>query len=84
MDSFKVILARQAERDLNSIAAYISKHASPATAERFGNQLIDKALTLANMLNAAELSLNYGRPTFERSSFAVIGLCIGFVPIWCK
>lgn len=49
MDGFKVIFAQQAERDLNSIAAYISKHAGPVTAERFGNQLIDKALTLANM-----------------------------------
>jgi toxin ParE1/3/4 len=46
MDGFKVVFAHQAERDLKSIAAYISKHAGPTTAERFGNQLIDRALTL--------------------------------------
>jgi CubicO group peptidase (beta-lactamase class C family) len=49
MDEFKVIFAEQAERDLKSIAAYISKHAGPETANRFGNQLIDRSLTLVSL-----------------------------------
>ena len=49
MDEFKVVFAEQAQRDLKSITAYISKHAGSQTAQRFGNQLIDRALTLAKL-----------------------------------
>ena len=49
MEGFRVIFAQQSERDLKSISRYISRHAGPNTAIRFGNQLIDRALTLSKL-----------------------------------
>ena len=41
-----VIFAPQAVRDLEVIVRFIRRHAGGEIAERFGNQLIDKALSL--------------------------------------
>jgi len=49
MDQFQVTFAPRAERDLKSIASFIARRSSAAIAERFGNRLIDRALTLATM-----------------------------------
>jgi len=49
MDEFKVIFAPQAGRDLKSITFYIARHSNSGIAKRFGNQLIDRALTLATL-----------------------------------
>jgi len=48
MDEFEVTFAPRAERDLYSIALYIARQSSSEIAHRFGNQLIDRALTLAS------------------------------------
>ncbi len=47
MDQHKVIFAPRAERDLQSLTQFIVLQSSPEIAARFGNQLIDRALTLA-------------------------------------
>ena len=46
MDPYKVSFAPRAERDLLSITIFIARQSSADIAERFGNQLIDRALTL--------------------------------------
>lgn len=52
MDEFQVTFAPRAERDLQAIATYIARHSGREIAEKFGNQLIDRALTLASFPNA--------------------------------
>jgi len=85
MDEFKVIFAEQAERDLKSIATYISRHAAPETAQRFGNQLIDRALTLASLPERGrvvpELRLPDVREIIFRSYRIVYRLRPGMVEI---
>lgn len=49
MDQFRATFAPRAERDLKSIAFFIARHSSSEIAERFGNRLIDRALTLATL-----------------------------------
>ena len=46
MERFKVTFAPQAERDLLAIAEFIAGRNSVDVASRFGNRLIDRALTL--------------------------------------
>jgi toxin ParE1/3/4 len=69
MDEFKVIFAEQAERDLKSITAYISKHAGPEIANRFGNQLIDCALTLASLPERGRVVPEIGQPAIREIIF---------------
>ena len=47
MDDFEVGFAPRAERDLHGITRYIARHSGSDVAHRFGNQLVDRALTLA-------------------------------------
>jgi plasmid stabilization system protein ParE len=44
-----VIFAPRAIRDLEDIVRFISRHIGCETAERFGNRLIDKSLTLCSL-----------------------------------
>ncbi len=45
---FKVILTPQSQEDLRGIVSFIARH-NPARAKSFGNELIDRALTLAEL-----------------------------------
>jgi addiction module RelE/StbE family toxin len=58
---FKVVFAEQSERDLKSIARYISRHAGTHIATRFGNQLIDHALTLATLPERGRIVPEFGQ-----------------------
>jgi plasmid stabilization system protein ParE len=49
MERYQVIFAPQAERDLLAIAHFIAANNSVDVAARFGNRLIDRALTLASL-----------------------------------
>ena len=61
----KIVFAPQAERDLESIVRYISHHAGSSIAERFGNQLIDKALTLVSFPERGRIVPEAGPPFRE-------------------
>ena len=49
MDRFEVIFAPRAEWDLKSITFYIARRSNVEIAARFGNSLIDRALTLTTL-----------------------------------
>lgn len=50
MDAYNVIFAPRAEADLRSITFHIARRAGAVIAERFGDQLINKALSLSTLL----------------------------------
>lgn len=62
---YKVIFAPQAGRDLESIVRYIAKHAGTQVAERFGMQLVEKALTLARFPERGRIVPEIGMPFRE-------------------
>ena len=63
--SYKVIFAPQAGRDLESLVRYIARHASAKIAERFGLQLVDKALSLATFPERGRIVPEVGLPFRE-------------------
>lgn len=63
--SHKVIFAPQAGRDLESLVRYIARQASPEIAERFGLQLVDKALSLATFPERGRIVPEVGAPFRE-------------------
>lgn len=63
--SYKVIFAPQAGRDLESLVRYIAHQASPEIAERFGLQLVDKALSLATFPERGRVVPEVGPPFRE-------------------
>jgi len=63
--NFKVIFAPRAERDLKSIVYYIAKHAGPEIAERFGVQLVEKALSLNTFPERGRVVPEVGKPFRE-------------------
>jgi len=64
-ENFKVIFAHRAERDLKNIVHYISKHAGSEIAERFGIQLVEKALTLNTFPKRGRVVPEVGEPFRE-------------------
>jgi len=69
MDSFEVTFAPRAERDLQTIASYIAARNSPEIAERFGNRLIDRALTLATLPERGRVVPELGDPEIREIFF---------------
>jgi plasmid stabilization system protein ParE len=61
----KVIFAPQAGRDLESVVRYIARQASPEIAERFGMQLVEKALSLATFPERGRVVPEVGAPFRE-------------------
>ena len=82
--SHKVIFAPQAGRDLESLVCYIARQASPEIAERFGLQLVDKALSLAELPERGRVVPEVGPPFREiifRSYRIVYRLSDGLVEV---
>ena len=80
----KVIFAPQAGRDLESIVSYIARQASPEIAERFGLELVDKALSLSSLPERGRVVPEVGQPFREiifRSYRIVYRLSAGLVEI---
>jgi toxin ParE1/3/4 len=63
--SYKVVFAPRAGRDLESAVRYIAQHAGSEVAERFGMQLVDKALTLATFPERGRVVPEVGLPFRE-------------------
>ena len=63
--NFKVIFAPQAGRDLENIVYYIAKQAGADVAERFGIQLIEKALSLKTFPERGRVVPEVGEPYRE-------------------
>jgi len=63
--SFKVIFAPQAGRDLENIVKYIARHAGENVAERFGMQLVEKALSLNRLPERGRVVPEVGKPFRE-------------------
>jgi len=61
----KVIFAPQASRDLEAIVRYTVRHSSPEIAERFGVQLVEKALSLASLPERGRVVPEVGEPFRE-------------------
>ena len=85
---FQVIFAPRAERDLESAVRYIAKHAGSEIAQRFGMQLLDKALTLATFPERGRAVPEIGLPFREifyrsyRIVFRVVGKRVEVVRFW--
>jgi plasmid stabilization system protein ParE len=82
--SHKVIFAPQAGRDLEALVRYITRQASPEIAERFGLQLVDKALSLAVFPERGRVVPEVGLPFREiifRSYRVVYRLSDGLVEV---
>ena len=62
---YKVIFAPQAGRDLEAIVGYIARNAGAEVAERFGLQLVDKALSLATFPERGRVVPELGVPFRE-------------------
>ena len=69
MDQFQVIFAPRAERDLKSITFRIARLSSAEIAERFGNRLIDRALTLATLPERGRIVPELGEPDLREIIF---------------
>ena len=63
--NFKVIFAPRSERDSKTIVHYIAKHAGTGIAERFGIQLIEKALSLKTFPERGRVVPEVGKPFRE-------------------
>lgn len=63
--NFKVIFAPQAGRDLETIVQYIAKNAGAEVAERFGIQLLEKALSLRSLPERGRVVPEVGNPFRE-------------------
>ena len=63
--NFKVIFAPRAGRDLESIVYYIAKNAGSEIAERFGIQLVEKALSLRVFPERGRVVPEVGEPFRE-------------------
>jgi plasmid stabilization system protein ParE len=63
--NFKIIFAPQAGRDLEAIVHYIAKNAGAEVAERFGVQLIEKALSLRTFPERGRVVPEIGEPFRE-------------------
>jgi plasmid stabilization system protein ParE len=71
MDQFQVIFAPRAERDLQSITFFIARQSSAEIAERFGNRLIDRALTLATLPERGRIVPEFGNPQIREIIFKI-------------
>lgn len=60
---YRVIFAAQADRDLEQIVRFLAQK-NPVAAERLGNELIDDALTLAQLPRRGGVVRN--RPAYRR------------------
>jgi plasmid stabilization system protein ParE len=60
-----VIFAPRALRDLESVVRFISGHAGGGIAERFGNRLVDKALSLQRLPERGRIVPETGLPYRE-------------------
>jgi plasmid stabilization system protein ParE len=74
-ETHKVIFAPRSADDLATIVKYIAKNSSSTVAERFGMQLVNKALSLASMPHRGRVVPEVGLPT-GRSFFVAIELFI--------
>ncbi len=89
MDHFTVIFAPRAERDLQAITYYIARHTDAQIADRFGNQLIDRALTLASLPERGRVVPEFGDPGIReilfksyRIIYRVRGQAVEVVRFW--
>ena len=64
-ETHQVIFAPQSLRDLETIVRYVSRHAGPETATRFGTQLVDKAMTLTSLPERGRVVPEVGLPDRE-------------------
>lgn len=69
MDQHEVVFAPRAERDLQSLTRFIALRSSPEIAGRFGNQLIDRALTLASLPERGRMVPELGLPEIREIIF---------------
>jgi len=63
--NFQVIFAPQAGRDLETIVYYIARHSGADIAERFGMQLVEKALSLKTFPERGRVVPEVGKPFRE-------------------
>ena len=88
MDQIPVIFAPQAIRDLEVIVRFIKGHAGGGIAERLGNRLIDKALSLRSLPERGRIVPETGLPYREiiyknyRIIFRVNGDNVEIVRFW--
>jgi plasmid stabilization system protein ParE len=68
-----VVLTPQAQDDLREIVSYIARD-SPDRARRFGNTLIDQALSIGIFPEMGQVVFEVGDPSVLRSSMDPIGL----------
>jgi toxin ParE1/3/4 len=86
--NFKVIFAPQAGRDLETIVQYIAKHAGAEIAERFGIQLVEKALSLKTFPERGRVVPEVGQPFREiifrsyRIVFRLSGDLVEVIRFW--
>lgn len=81
---YKVIFAPQAGRDLESLVRYVARNAGSEIAERFGLQLVEKALSLAVFPERGRVVPEVGLPFREiiyRSYRIVYRLSDGLVEV---
>jgi len=69
----KVIFAPRASQDLEAIVKFIAKNSGTMIAERFGMQLVDKALSLAALPERGRVVPEMGLP-YREIIFGVTGL----------
>lgn len=62
MGAYNVVFAPRAEADLKSITFHIAREAGAVVAERFGNQLIDKAVSLSSLPERGRIVPEYQDP----------------------
>lgn len=87
-DVRQVIFAPQAGRDLESAVRYVARHAGAQVAERFGLQLLEKALSLARLPERGRIVPELGPPFREiiyrsyRIVYRVSGSRVEVIRFW--
>src|SRR5688572_21689002 len=69
MDRFEIIFSPRSERDLKSITFYVAQRSSLEIAARFGNSLIDRALTLKTLPMRGRVVPEIGDPNIREIIF---------------
>jgi plasmid stabilization system protein ParE len=74
---FKVFLSEEALSDLERVIAYLTSH-NPDAAVRFGNQLLDAALSLHSLPERGRIVPEFRRPNLREIIFRSYRITFSF------